>query len=78
MLLMSCITTFWLLDKLIENIRKNPIVIYQSDIATQITNIAFPTITYCTAPTQKCWKNVMQSCICLVEIGASFPMKSEF
>lgn len=53
MLVMSCITTFWLLDKLIENIRKNPIVIYQSDIATQITNIAFPTITYCTAPDPK-------------------------
>lgn len=49
MLTFSFICTFLLLEKLVVNINKNPIVIYRSDIATKVTDIPFPAVTYCSA-----------------------------
>lgn len=47
MLIVSFTCTLLLLNKLIVKIQQNPIVIYQSDIATQVTNIPFPAVTFC-------------------------------
>lgn len=39
---------FWM-KELLENIRRNPIIIYESDRAIHITEIPFPAFTYCSS-----------------------------
>lgn len=47
MLIISVICTFLMLNKLMEKVKRNPIVIYRSDVATKVTEIPFPAVTYC-------------------------------
>lgn len=49
MLIISFICTFLLLNKLIEKVQKNPIVVYRPDVATETTQVPFPAVTFCPA-----------------------------
>lgn len=38
-----------LINQLMEKVQKNPIVVYRPDVATKVTEIPFPAVTYCSA-----------------------------
>lgn len=49
MLIFSITCTILFLNQLVEKINQYPIVNYRVDVATKITQIPFPAVTYCSA-----------------------------